>query len=64
MPATVAILNGQVKVGLTKAMLQELAENSKTAVKVSRRDFPYVMSKVNFANKCFIFLNLKLKGVL
>ncbi|XP_049773920.1 pseudouridine-5'-phosphate glycosidase-like isoform X1 [Schistocerca cancellata] len=42
-PATVAIMKGQIKVGLNKDMIAELA--SSKAVKTSRRDFPYVMSK-------------------
>ncbi|NXA10784.1 YOW5 protein, partial [Sapayoa aenigma] len=43
-PATVGILKGQIHVGLTDEDLQFLA-SSKNAVKVSRRDFPFVLSQ-------------------
>lgn len=43
-PATIAILNGQIKVGLTRDELQELAQ-SKDVLKVSKRDFGYVLSQ-------------------
>ena len=36
-PATIAILNGKIKVGLTPTELEELAK-SKDVVKVSKRD--------------------------
>lgn len=44
-PATVGILRGQIHVGLTEEELEFLA-SSKNAVKVSRRDFPFVLSQV------------------
>lgn len=37
-PATVAIMNGQFRVGLTRADLEELAETGMKAAKASRRD--------------------------
>ncbi|XP_074395213.1 uncharacterized protein LOC102073347 isoform X4 [Zonotrichia albicollis] len=43
-PATVGILRGQIHVGLTDEELEFLA-SSKNAVKVSRRDFPFVLSQ-------------------
>ncbi|XP_032544883.1 pseudouridine-5'-phosphate glycosidase-like isoform X2 [Chiroxiphia lanceolata] len=43
-PATVGILRGQIHVGLTDKELEFLA-SSKNAVKVSRRDFPFVLSQ-------------------
>ncbi|NXU04831.1 YOW5 protein, partial [Buphagus erythrorhynchus] len=43
-PATVGILRGQIYVGLTDEELEFLASN-KNAVKVSRRDFPFVLSQ-------------------
>ncbi|XP_066505361.1 uncharacterized protein zgc:136858 isoform X2 [Hoplias malabaricus] len=43
-PATVGILEGVIHVGLSSEELDFLAQ-SKTALKVSRRDFPYVISK-------------------
>lgn len=44
MPATIAIINGRVKVGLDSDSLLMLAEMKTPAVKTSRRDFPYVIS--------------------
>lgn len=44
-PATVAVLEGKVHVGLSSDELDFLAR-SKTTLKVSRRDLPYVISKV------------------
>jgi pseudouridine-5'-phosphate glycosidase len=43
-PATIAIMNGKICVGLTPEQL-ELLGNSPDAMKVSRRDLPYVLSK-------------------
>lgn len=43
-PATIAILNGQIKVGLTSDELNYLA-NADGVVKVSRRDFPIVAAR-------------------
>ncbi len=42
-PATIGILNGQIKIGLTEAELIDFATN-KQVEKVSRRDFPYILS--------------------
>ncbi|CAF0705628.1 unnamed protein product [Brachionus calyciflorus] len=44
-PATIAFLNGKLKVGLSKNEIQTIAERHKEAVKISRRDLPYVYSK-------------------
>ncbi|MEZ4799986.1 MAG: pseudouridine-5'-phosphate glycosidase [Flavobacteriales bacterium] len=41
-PATIAIMNGKIKVGCNARDLEILA-NSKNVVKVSRRDFPFVI---------------------
>ncbi len=43
-PATIALLGGQVKVGLAEAELRRLAE-AESVVKVSRRDFAVVASR-------------------
>ena len=43
-PATIAILNGQIKVGLTPDELNYLA-NADGVIKVSRRDFPIVATR-------------------
>ncbi|EDO34183.1 predicted protein, partial [Nematostella vectensis] len=44
-PATIAILDGQIHVGLTDDKLKKLAQAGQNAVKTSRRDLPYVLSK-------------------
>ena len=43
-PATIAILDGVLKVGLTKEEIEFLATN-KNVVKTSTRDIPYIVSK-------------------
>ncbi len=43
-PATIAILKGEVKVGLSEAELEYLAQ-AKDVVKVSRRDYPVVLAQ-------------------
>ncbi len=45
-PATIAIMNGQIKIGLTQTELQDFAKNGKSAIKTSRRDLAYVLSQV------------------
>ena len=45
-PATIAVLKGEVKVGLSDAELEHLAQ-AKGVMKVSRRDYP-----VAVAQKC------------
>ncbi|MFC4766165.1 pseudouridine-5'-phosphate glycosidase [Effusibacillus consociatus] len=42
-PATIAIMNGKIKIGLDEEELEELATN-KSVEKVSRRDFPYILA--------------------
>lgn len=48
-PATIGIIGGQVHVGMSKDQIREMAEESQkhrnNFVKISRRDFPYVLSK-------------------
>ena len=44
LPATIAILGGRIKIGLSKQELEQFAQNS-APVKVSRRDLPVVLSK-------------------
>jgi pseudouridylate synthase len=44
-PATIAIINGRLKAGLTKSEIELLAKEGPKVVKVSRRDMPYVVSK-------------------
>lgn len=43
-PATIGIIDGKVKIGLTEAELQQLAESEGTW-KISRRDLPYAITK-------------------
>ncbi|NXD42277.1 YOW5 protein, partial [Copsychus sechellarum] len=43
-PATIGVLRGQIHVGLTDEELEFLA-SSKNVLKVSRRDFPFVLSQ-------------------
>ena len=42
-PATIALLNGKIKIGLEAADLEELA-TSKSVAKVSRRDLPVILA--------------------
>jgi pseudouridine-5'-phosphate glycosidase len=42
-PATIGIMDGKIKIGLTESELEEFATN-KSVEKVSRRDLPYVLA--------------------
>ena len=42
-PATIAILKGKLKVGLTKDEIEYLGNNDKV-IKTSRRDIPYIVA--------------------
>ncbi|MGG1573037.1 pseudouridine-5'-phosphate glycosidase [Fictibacillus sp. NRS-1165] len=42
-PATIGIMNGKIKIGLNDEELEEFATNEQVE-KVSRRDFPYILS--------------------
>lgn len=44
-PATIAILDGILKVGLTKDEIEKLGKLGRDAAKVSTRDIPYIVSK-------------------
>lgn len=44
-PATIAILKGQIKIGLSRSELEELADTKTKVVKTSRRDLAYVLSR-------------------
>ncbi|KEJ00567.1 pseudouridine-5'-phosphate glycosidase [Clostridium botulinum A2B7 92] len=44
-PATIAILNGKLKVGLTKEEIEYLGKKGKEVVKTSRRDIPFILAK-------------------
>ncbi|MDX5584908.1 MAG: pseudouridine-5'-phosphate glycosidase [Aureibaculum sp.] len=43
-PATIAIINGKLKVGLAKDEIEYLGRSGKKIVKASRRDIPYLIS--------------------
>jgi pseudouridine-5'-phosphate glycosidase len=44
-PATVAVLGGQLRAGLSKTEIEELAKKGAQTVKVSRRDLPLIIAK-------------------
>ncbi|MFA5007566.1 MAG: pseudouridine-5'-phosphate glycosidase [Candidatus Izemoplasmatales bacterium] len=44
-PATVAVIDGVLRIGLTEAELIRIAKDPHDVVKTSRRDFPYVLSQ-------------------
>lgn len=44
-PATIAILNGKLKVGLTKDEIEYLGKKGTAVVKASRRDIPFIISE-------------------
>lgn len=44
-PATIAILNGKMQAGLTADQLEFLGKTGRAALKVSRRDLPFVLMK-------------------
>lgn len=44
-PATIALINGKIKIGLTKVELTFLAKEGLKVTKTSRRDIPYVLAK-------------------
>ncbi|SDO83273.1 pseudouridine-5'-phosphate glycosidase [Rhodoferax sp. OV413] len=43
-PATIAILNGRLKVGLTQAEIEQLGQGGRDVVKVSRRDVAFIVA--------------------
>lgn len=44
-PATIAVMDGAVRVGLTEAELEQLAREGSSALKLSRRDLAYAISQ-------------------
>ncbi|SHF34017.1 pseudouridine-5'-phosphate glycosidase [Marinitoga hydrogenitolerans DSM 16785] len=44
-PATIAIINGKLKAGLTDDEIEYLGKKGQEVMKVSRRDIPYVVAK-------------------
>ena len=47
-PATIALMNGQVKVGLSHSEIEELGLAGLSANKVSRRDIPFVLQQKKY----------------
>lgn len=43
-PATIAIINGRLKAGLSRADIEVLGKNGREVVKVSRRDIPFIVA--------------------
>ncbi|MDR3368353.1 pseudouridine-5'-phosphate glycosidase [Rhodoferax sp.] len=43
-PATIAIINGRLKAGLTAAEIETLGQSGRSVVKVSRRDLPFIVA--------------------
>ena len=43
-PATIAIVNGRLKAGLTAAEIETLGQTVRSVVKVSRRDIPFIVA--------------------
>jgi pseudouridine-5'-phosphate glycosidase len=49
-PATIALINGKIKIGLTENEIDYLARSGKRILKASRRDLPYLLaSKIDGA---------------
>lgn len=44
-PATIAIINGKLKVGLTEDEIEYLGKKGQEVLKTSRRDIPYILSQ-------------------
>lgn len=44
-PATIAILDGRLKVGITDAEISHLGEKGQRVIKTSRRDLPFVVTR-------------------
>ena len=45
MPATIALIDGKIKVGLSENEIDYLAKSGSNIVKASRRDLPYLLSQ-------------------
>ena len=44
-PATIAIINGKFKIGLSKDEIEYLGKSGTKIIKASRRDIPYLLTK-------------------
>lgn len=47
-PATIALMNGQIKVGLSHSEIEELGVAGLAATKVSRRDIPFILQQKKY----------------
>lgn len=45
LPATIAIINGRLKVGLSEAEITYLGKTGKAVIKTSRRDIPFIVAQ-------------------
>jgi pseudouridine-5'-phosphate glycosidase len=45
LPATIAFINGKLRVGLKRDEIEMIAKRQTEAIKISRRDLPYVFSR-------------------
>lgn len=63
-PATIGIMDGKIKIGLNDSELEEFATN-KQVEKVSRRDFPYILSsgKIGATTVAATMIAAELAGV-
>lgn len=63
-PATIGIMNGQIKIGLSESELEQFATN-KSVEKVSRRDFPYILAsgKVGATTVAATMIAAQLAGI-
>jgi pseudouridylate synthase len=63
-PATIGIMDGQIKIGLSDSELQEFATN-KSVAKVSRRDLPYVLAsgKIGATTVAATMIGAELAGI-
>ena len=48
-PATIAIMDGRIKIGLSEDELESLAKHGEQSTKTSRRDIPFVLNAGGFA---------------
>ena len=42
-PATIAFLDGKFRVGLSRSQIEHIAQKSGDAIKISRRDIPFIL---------------------
>ena len=48
-PATIAVMDGRLKVGLSADEIERLGKKGQAAIKCSRRDLPFVMAVIDRA---------------